>query len=460
MKKTKAYVLFFIIIVITIGLTSDVIIPNAYSLSYDEHILLQKDNLWQLGKNLSVGDSYTYKICDPLAIMNYSAENYHYFTQDKQHNSSMCYLAKLDFVNLLSSDENQIDHNIWVVQASISDVLGMDSIRRSVFHVNSDNFEVNSDDTIHPDTIRYADSLQNTIFSIFKYTASEPKLLQQNIKWGEVTEYLDYMQNNPHMQVLNDDVQFSATQNKIDYSQNKIIPIDRTLDVFEVGYEIDIVNQDLTHEDTNNVTNSYLISPEFPFPVSSTLYSPAHVMQPFKEHEFELISFVSSNGMINDDVAVKQDKTIEDDDILINRGITSNESVGNVIDPVIDDVLIVEEIANDDVINDDPAIIDDVNEIIEEDVLDDVTEDSNKVDESIVKLDDNYDAKDNNSSASLIGLVLLIVLIGGFVYYKKFRNSNNNLKSLGKNKKLSPIRKIIHFNDKVTIKINSLDENS
>ena len=64
--------------------------------------------MWHLGKNLLIGDSYTYKIYDPNAIMNYySSENYNYFTQNKEHNSSLCYLVKLDFVNPLSSDKNQ-----------------------------------------------------------------------------------------------------------------------------------------------------------------------------------------------------------------------------------------------------------------------------------------------------------------------------------------------------------------
>ncbi len=167
----------------TIGLTFDVIIPNVYASTlpiYNEQVSYQKNNLWHLGKNLSIGDSYTYKICDPSAILNYSAESYHYFTKDLEHNSSLCYIIKLDFVNLLNSDENQINSDIWVVQASISDILGTDnSIRRSVFHIDSDNFEVRSADTIHPDTIRYTQSLENTIFSIVKYTASEPKFLQE-----------------------------------------------------------------------------------------------------------------------------------------------------------------------------------------------------------------------------------------------------------------------------------------
>jgi len=99
-KKIKIYLPLFIIIVTTIGLIFDVIIPNVYALtppsSYNEQIsALYQNNMWQLGKNLPVGDSYTYKICDPSAILNYSAESYHYFTKDLRHNSSLCYIIKL-----------------------------------------------------------------------------------------------------------------------------------------------------------------------------------------------------------------------------------------------------------------------------------------------------------------------------------------------------------------------------
>jgi len=136
-----------------------------------------------------------------------------------------------------------------------------------VFHVDSQNYEVRSADTIHPDIIRYTQSLENTLFSIVKYTASEPKFLQQGIKWGEVTEYLDKMQINPYMEVLEENLEFPTIQNVVDYSQNKVISLNKTFDVYKVGYEIDIIDSDLTQEDTNNVTNSYLIYSQFPFPL-------------------------------------------------------------------------------------------------------------------------------------------------------------------------------------------------
>ena len=443
MKKIKFYLPLFVFVVTITGLSFDVIIPNIYGIDYNDQVSDQRNNLWQLGKNLSVGDSYTYRICDPSAIPNYSVESYHYFTKNLEHNSSLCYFIKLDFVNLLTSDENNISGNIWVVQASISDVLD-NSIKRSVFHIDSDFFLIKSADTIHPDTIRYTQSLENTIFSIFKYTTSEPKLLQHNTKWGEVTKYLDQNQNNPDMKVLQDNLEFHVVQNVIDYSQNQVIPIDKTFDVFEVGYDIDIIDHDLKDEDTNNVINSYLISPEFPFPVSSTLYSPAHITEPFKESECQLLSFIPDGGIVNkvEDVVIEQHNTIEENNIISDDEIIVEETVEEeIIDEIIEETIAEETIIEEEIIE--PIIAEEpIEEIMDETITGKETTNS-----------------ESSLDKSIVYVILLAVVFGAgiFVYYKKFRNSNNNLKSLVKKNK-STFSKIIHFDNKVTIKIKEKQE--
>ncbi len=439
MKKIKVYLpLFFIFVVTVTGLSFDVIIPNVYSMtlsSYNQQVADQKNNLWQLGKNLSTGDSYTYKICDPSAVLNYSAESYHYFTKNLEHNSSLCYVVKLDFVNLLHSNENQINSDIWVVQASISNVLGdNEPIRRSVFHIDSDSFEVRSADTIHPDTIRYTQSLEDTIFSIFKYTASEPKLLQKNVTWGEVTEYRDHNQNNPDMKVLEDNLEFNIVENAIVFSQNKIIQKDKTFDVYQVGYEIDIIDNNdpaQQQEDTNNVTNSYLISPQIPFPVSGILYSPAHITEPFKESEFELISFVFDDEMteevIEQDGSIEEDDTIPPDEIIVEENI-----VDETIEETIEEAIVEETIME--VIPVEPVVI----EMTEEESIGETIDSEYSLDKSIILV---------------ILLVAVISVI--LVYHKKFRNSNKYLKkSFVKNNK-SLFNKTVHFDDKITIKIKN-----
>ena len=44
----------------------------------------------------------------------------------------------LNFANLISSDENDIDSDIWIVQASIIDHFSGD-IRNSIFHLDTDS---------------------------------------------------------------------------------------------------------------------------------------------------------------------------------------------------------------------------------------------------------------------------------------------------------------------------------
>ena len=89
-----------------------------------------------------------------------------------------------------------------------------------------------SADTIHPDTTRYADSIQKTLFSLHKYTAQESKLLQEGIKWGEVTEYHDLMQNNPYMTVLDDGQEFNVTE----FVRNSVLIIDNSNLILRLVY--------------------------------------------------------------------------------------------------------------------------------------------------------------------------------------------------------------------------------
>ena len=209
--------------------------PQKEVIDYSQEIAWQQEHLWSLGKNLAIGDSFIYLICDPDAILNYSAESYHYFTKNLEHNGSLCYIIQMDFVNLIATDQNDISGYIWVVQAQITDDFTQDT-RHSVFHVDSESFEVRSADTIHPDSIRYAKSLQNTIFSLHKYTASESKLLQTGVSWGEVTEYND-RGNNPDMKVMEKTTFDDAVSYHYEILKQNTVTEQQELDVFTVGYD-------------------------------------------------------------------------------------------------------------------------------------------------------------------------------------------------------------------------------
>ena len=462
---------------VVIGISVNMTMPSAYSVDYSEQIsAIQKDSMWSLGKNLSVGDSYTFKICDPNAIPNYSAENYHYFTKGMEHNSSLCYVAKLDFVNLLDSDANKIDRNIWVVQASIDDRLE-DSFKHYVFHVDSEIFEVRPGNTIHPDAVRYAQSLQDTLFSILKYS-DEPKLLKPGSEWGPVTESLQF-RSHPHMTVLDENLKYSAILNMIDYDSNTVESIEMEFpNVYQVGYDVDIINSDI-----DDVTTYYLVSSDIPFPLSGVKYSPVHVTKPFKVFEFELLSYVLQNkqdriqgsSMLTENNA-DENIFLDNNDNSTNVGLTNNQDSNDEIISVNADyttndenrVIVIddeEQINNkgSDVIDDqnrDIAVNTDENrieDVFENDDNEDIIQDGNGSN-VLFENDDTISSQDKTQddiSAYVVVLgVMLIVFALLFIYFKGFRILASRTLIKSKEKKYFH-DKTIYFDDDLTINIKT-----
>ncbi|MGI9567822.1 MAG: hypothetical protein ACR2LL_12530 [Nitrosopumilus sp.] len=468
MKKIKTYLSLFVIVLPMLGVTFSVMIPNVYSLDYNDQVLIQQDHLWHLGKNLSTGDSYTYKICDPKTIQT-TAANYHYFTQgNDDHNSSTCYTIKLDFVNLLNSDENQIyERDVWVVQATIDEK--NDGLRYSVFHIDTLTFEVTSSDTIHPDIKKYADSLQKTLFSIHKYTAPESQLLQIGQSWGEVTEALKSRGENPFMTVLNDSQEFSVIQNEIvRLIDKRIFP--KTIEIsgaFEVGYEIDIqdpvifdqkkkklvpVNEE---KDNNNVTTSFLISSQLPFPLSGESYTPVYLAEPQKEFEFELLVFQTKNKNIDFENSVIDES--KDDDVYLP--ITETGTI-RLTFPQDDDIVSEEDEIE--TASEDDKVIDDIPEEEDKEIITDN-------DIEVIPEDDDVEITSNDVTvvnnekvdySKIAGLVVLLsIMIAGFVIFKKFRESglkNTLLKQKPPQQHQSAKKKkiLIPFDDKLHIGIS------
>jgi len=481
-KKTKIYLPLFVVFVLIIGLTFDVIIPNAYSLSYNDQVSNQKNNMWELGKNLKIGDFFTYKICDPNLIQNYSAESYHYFTKNLEHNSSMCYTLHLDFIDRVTSDENQISGDTWIVDVAIIDY-SSGEIRKSIFHIDADSWNVKSADIINNpnyhsylDTVRLSDSIENTLFSILKYTAQESKLLQEGIKWGEVTEYHDFKQINPYMMVLSDDLKFETVELSV---QESFLPIDhrlesisRILDVSKVGYEIDIVDRVIekqTKKDTNNVTNFFLVNQNIPFPVEAVYFSPSHVVEPFKEYEFKLISFSDAsytikNNPINLDVIIDNDYDDITDDTISEFGtieLTFLDDNSNNTDSTSDNLESQNNdyaIETDDTIKTNDDLVDNADDRHDDDHY---TSDVIKIDNAIKE--DRINPKSNLMTllVLVIGIVLVSTTAVVFVSLKKFRkNKKENYGIFGKKDNYSkaqiPKTKTILFDGSITINITNI----
>jgi len=458
------------------GIITLLAIPNSYgqtppvpTADYNEQKSSQQDYLWHLGKNLSVGDLYTYKICDPKTIQT-TAVNYHYFVQgNEDHNSSVCYTIKLDFVNLLTSDENQInERDVWVVQAAIHEK-NNDGLKYSVFHIDTLTYEVTSADTIHPDTKKYTDSLQKTLFSLFKRTAPGPQLLQIGQDWGEVTEALEPRGENPYIVVFNNNQEFSVTQNEIvrlidKKSEPVIIDI---FDAFEVGYEIDIqdpvifdqkknklvpVNQE---EDTNNVTTSFFISSQLPFPLYGESFNPVYLLEPQKEFEFELLVFQTNNKNIDFENSIINEFKDDDVDLPITETGTIELTFPQDEDDVISEEDEIETVPEDD------EIIDDIPEEDDKELPDDGTEVIPEDDVEIISNDIPVVNNDKVDYSKIVGLVILLSsMITGFVIFKKFRESGfkNTLKQKPQQHQSTKKKIIIPFDKKLYIDIKSKEK--
>jgi len=398
--------------------------PPHNGLGYSDEVAWQQEHLWSLGKNLTVGDSYTYRICDPDAMINYSAASYHYFTKNLKHNGSLCYTIQMDFVNLVSTEQNQISSHIWIVQGKITDDF-TGNTRNSVFHVDAESFEVRSADTIHPDTIRYAKSIQNTIFSIYKYTAIEPKLLQNDISWGEVTEY-NKRGANPDMKVFE-----KQKWNAVPYQSEQIQKASSDLDVFSVGYNIDIIDRfdftpnDKKENDTNNVTNYYLVNPHLPFPVSGQHYNPSYVIEPHKEYEFELIAYLET-----DSNKPPQEPTKD----VVDLSITETGTIK---------LTLPDEIIPDEIVPNNIDVIPDNIEVLPDEVIPEVIPET--IPNNIDVLPD--DTQDN----TLYVIVILAIVLGtaGIVIWKKPSFQWN------KKKNQNITRKRIVFEDKIKLEIDT-----
>ena len=422
----------------------------------------QQEHLWNLGKNLTIGDSYTYQICDPDAILNYSAESYHYFTKNLEHNDSLCYTIQMDFVNLIATEQNDISGLIWVVQAQITDDFTGD-IRYSAFHVDSESFEVRSADTIHPDSVRYAKSIQNTIFSLHKYTASESKLLQERVSWGEVTEYND-RRDNPDMKVIEKKT-FDVPSYHYEILKQNMITTPQQLDVFSVGYDIDIADESdiITKEnkkdekENNNVTNTFLVNSHLPFPVSGEYFNPSYVIEPQKEFEFELIKYLETKS--NKPPIPIVIPTPDDPD---NVPEDLSDVITGTIELTFPDDHITDDTNQEDVIQNDVVSYDSIvknNSISEGITTDNIISDDITTDDPILEdvktIDNTQTTSDDNSSLSVIIILAIVLDTAGFLIWRK---PSFVLKGKNKKNKQSITRTRIAFDEKINLEIQMIPD--
>jgi len=196
----------------------------------------EAEEMWYLGKGLAAGDSFTYKICDPLLLI-------------KVKLKEPCYTVKLHFKQLIANSTSKS----WLVQAEIEHGSKM---MNSTMQISALTLQVRTDYTMKP----YAMSIQRTLFYINSYAnivAQKP--LEIGKVWGHVAAYGPYGV-------------------KIAVKQLKTMEVgDFEVQAYKVGYE-------MMKEST------LYIAGNFPFPISAKMYEPtlSYPSPPLK-FEFEFI---------------------------------------------------------------------------------------------------------------------------------------------------------------------------
>ena len=194
-------------------------------------------------------------------------------------------------------------------------------------------------------------------------------------------------------------------------------------------------------EGSNNVTSYFLISSDLPFPLSAVSYSPVHTVQPQKQFEFELVTFLANNKNVN----IGMKPVFEEPKNIIVSDLPTETGTIALTFP------------DDDVVPDDDIVADDI-------VADDIVADDIVADEDMVQADDddaNPTQLDNVDYSKIAGLVvLLVVMITIFVVFKKFKESRfdtglkNKLKK--KQQQQHTVKEIVAFDDKLHIDITTL----
>jgi len=210
-------------------------------------------------------------------------------------------------------------------------------------------------------------------------------------------------------------------------------------------------------EGSNNVTSYFLISSDLPFPLSAVSYSPVHTVQPQKQFEFELVTFLANNKNVN----IGMKPVFEEPKNIIVSDLPTETGTIALTFPSDDDVVP----ANDDIVVDD-IVVDDI--VVDDIVVDDIVVDDIVVDDDMIQADDdnaNPTQLDNVDYSKIAGLVvLLVVMITIFVVFKKFKESGfdtglkNKLKK--KQQQQHTVKEIVAFDDKLHIDITTLTDDN
>lgn len=196
---------------------------------------------WYFGQGLTVGDEFVFEICD--------------FSLQIPQSSSPCYVARLSYVTLLPSNQEEV----WIVSVHVNHgATGHDMI----LHHTKTTHKMRTDVA----NISYADSLQRTLGWINGFANKyKPQVLDVGKSWGTIASGAGQV----HLIV-----------SRVEQTDNE------KEQIYVLGYEL--------------AKDSYLqIRPEFPFPLKAKVYKPVFLQDQPLLFAFQLLSYRSTLEMCN-----------------------------------------------------------------------------------------------------------------------------------------------------------------
>ena len=206
-----------------------------------------KPATWHLGKGLTPGDQFTYKICDMILIIPESPDH--------------CYQISLEFVDILKSPHG----DVWIIQAVMDH---QDKKTYSIFQISATTWDITTDGT----SIPYADSVARTIFWIGKFANElDQKPLAVGKSWGKVATY-------------------TAPATELVVRNTQVIEFnnEEPFHTFALGYN-------LIEQSTININE------DFPFPIKAVIYKPtiSHQNIPL-QFTIELVNHTNTSNFLDD----------------------------------------------------------------------------------------------------------------------------------------------------------------
>ena len=239
-----------------------------------QQIIQYRDSTtWYTGKGLTLGDSFTYYICDVRLYTPYISGQYDDHKMYDHNNN--CYTLQLNFHTKMPSQGQEIWIVQGIVQTDYTSKTDDNDLQHFLFLINADTFEI---DTITGPGAALASSVRNTVFYLVQFANErDPQQLVVGDVWGTVDSFLNY-------------------DTKLVVTSQEYTTIEHNTFFYDDDNDDGVTSQDLkVHLLQYRVLgpSTFAVSLDLPFPTDSVVFDPFQFTldAPTPMFTFDLLSY-------------------------------------------------------------------------------------------------------------------------------------------------------------------------